>query len=45
MYASGSSTEIVSRNTHGENFSRNLEGPIWTKTITMTQPGWPDPYR
>lgn len=44
MFTSGSSPEIVSRNTYGEDFSRNLEGPISTKTITMLQTGWPDPY-
>lgn len=33
MFNSGSSPEIVNRNTYGEDFSRNLEGSVSTKQL------------
>lgn len=43
MYATVLSSVIMSRNTSGEDCSRNQEVPVWTKTIPKSQPGWPDP--
>ena len=43
MYARAFSSENMSRNTYGEDCSRNQEVPVSIETITKSQPGWSRP--